>query len=349
MVQLGRQSFLSIFALFSVCMPASAQPGSIAPILSDERGYAEYWEQQFYFDTGALLTSQFLITNLPISKHHGLMVASLKLPDEPAVIIKNGRGRDGWSFSKNEPKLAIFQHELEGAHPGYMLRLHNTAAEVDVLFNAKHELIELVPKDNDLSLPQITLYAPIVRSFARWRAGPEIGGPGPGGEWRLLGHGKGYGLHVIQRVPLARVLRRWVRVTPIESEGAFAPIIHHFETPSGGSRTEIILVPRFGAPEKLRDIVVRLDGAGGLTFDGGAGTGAITITTELETFLIKDQLSGIERLVAGLLADISRYRRLAKYKMNFDVENERYSISGTALLEEILIGKERKNRRRTRR
>lgn len=349
MIQFVRLSFLSVFASYCICTPASAQFAAIAPILSDERDYAEYWEQQFYFETGALLTSQFLITNLPISKHHGLMVASLKLPGEPAVIIKNGRGRDGWTFSNNEPKLAIFQHELEGRHPGYMLRLHNTAAEVDVLFSAKHELIELLPKENELNLPQITLYAPLVRSFARWRAGSEIGGQGPGGDWLSLGHGKGYGLHVIQRAPLARVLRRWVRIMPIESEGAFAPIIHHFETPSGAARTEVILMPRFGASAKLSDVAARLDGSGGLIFDGGIVAGTFTITSELEAFLIKDQLSGVERLVAGSLADISRYRRLSDYKMDVEVEGNRHSISGTALLEEILIGKERKNRRRIRR
>ncbi len=348
-VRSGWIDVLFFFALLGIYLPASAQPTTIAPVLSDERDYAEYWEQQFYFETGALLTSQFLITNLPISKHHGLMIASLKLPGEPAVIIKNGRGRDGWTFSGDAPNLAIFQHELEGAHPGYKLRLHNTAAEVDVLFNAKHDLIELLPKDNELNLPEITLYAPIVRSFARWRAGPEIGGQGPGGEWQPLGHGKGYGLHVIQRVPLARTLRRWVRATPIESEGEFAPLIHHFETPSGATQTEVILIPRFGASEKLGNVAVRLNGAGELVFDGRKASGTITTDIELETFLIKDQLSGVEKLVAGSLADISRFRRLAKYKMIVEVDNVTHLISGTALLEEILIGKERRNRRRIRR
>lgn len=341
--------FISIFALFGIYVPASAQFDNITPILSDERDYAEYWEQQFYFETGALLTSQFLITNLPISKHHGLMIASLKLPDQPAVIIKNGRGREGWNIDSGNKKLSIFQHELEGRYPGYMLQLSNTAAEVDTLYNARLEPIELVAEDNELNLPHITLYAPWARSFARWRPGPEVGGQGPDGEWLPLGYGTGYGIHVVQNSPLARTLRRWVRVTPIQSEGAYAPIIHHFETPSGPTRTETILVPRFGKPIKLGGVVINSYEAQILTLEGDGISGAVTVDKDIEAFLIADQLNGIEKLVAGSLADIERYRRLVSYSLEVQVDGITHLISGTALLEEILIGKERVNRRRIRR
>lgn len=341
----------TMFFVATVTASTTAEEAGIQPPnLSDSRDYAEYWEQQFYFETGSLLTSQFLITNLPISKHHGLMIASLKLPGEPAVIIKNGRRRDGWNFDGNIPQLTIFQHKLKGRPPGYMLQLYNTAAEVDALFNPKLDPIVLVGEDNDLGLPTISLYAPDVRAFARWRPGPEIGGPGPDGDWRSLGHGSGYALHVRQDVPLGRVLRRWVRVTPLDNGGPFTLILHHFETPSGRTRTEAILVPRFGNPTKLEGFALEgLIEAGRLEINGPGLQGTILPKEELETFLIADQLNGVEKLVAGSLANISRYRWLANYELEGMVEGQPYSLAGTAIVEEILVGKGTKNRRRRRR
>lgn len=339
-----------LFAGLTAADVAAEQAGLAAPSLSSKKNYAEYWEQQFYFESGALLTSQFLITNLPISKHHGLMIASLKLPREPAVIIKNGRSRDGWTFNGTVPQISIFQHELKGRHPGFMMRLNNTAAEVDALFNAGFEPITLVEDKNALKLPSITLYAPTAQAFARWRAGPEIGGEGAEGDWLRLGHGRGYGLHVKQTAPLAEVLKRWVRVTPITSDGGFGLILHHFEKPDGQTRTAAILGPRFGAPLALADI--NLSGSiadGEIEIVGGGFKGALRPDEKLETFLVADQLNGIEKLVAGALANISRYRWLASYELEGTVNGRDYSLAGTAILEEILVGKPKRPRRRMRR
>lgn len=346
-------SFIPVmmFLVAAIAVNTTAEEAGVQPPkLSESRDYAEYWEQQFYFETGSLLTSQFLITNLPISKHHGLMIASLKLPGEPAVVIKNGRSRDGWNFDGGIPQLTIFQHELKGRPPGYMLQLHNTTAEVDALFNPKLDPIVLVEEDNDMNLPTISLYAPDVRAFARWRPGPEIGGQGPDGDWLALGHGTGYALHVRQDVPLGRVLRRWIRVTPIDNNGPFTLILHHFATPSERTRTEAILVPRFGKPARLEGVGLEgLVAEGRLKINGSGFQGAITPEEELETFLIADQLNGFEKLVAGSLANISRYRWLASYELEGTLHGRPYSLAGTAILEEILVGEEKKNRRRRRR
>ena len=116
-----------IAALLSIAyaVPQVAAAGPlVAPSLSDERDYSEYWEQQFLFDNNTLATSQFLIANLPFSKHHGMMVATLKEPDKDVVVIKNGRKRSGWAFEATEPKMTIFQHQLSGSSPDFNLQLH---------------------------------------------------------------------------------------------------------------------------------------------------------------------------------------------------------------------------------
>ena len=338
--------WVSLFASF----PLYAQPSIGLPALSEQPDYAEYWEQQFYFETGALLTSQFLIANLPLSKHHGLMVASLKIPGEPPVIIKNGRKRDGWFYAREDPELSIFQHRLKGTFPGFLTQLNNTAAEVDVLFNAKHAAIDIIAPGNDLGLPAVTLYATGARAFGRWRAGPEIGGAGENGSWQALGHGEGFGLHVIQDKPLGSVLRRWVRLTPLQADTDYELMFHRFETPSGKSLNKFYLLQKFKEPVLLDVSGVKFEEDNSMRCLSSARmTGTITISNEIETFLVADQLNGIERLVAGSLANISRYRSLVSYDFDVVLNSKSQSVSGTAILEEILVDAEKKSRRNRRR
>lgn len=329
---------------------ASEEQTLHAPALSSDRDYAEYWEQQFYFDTGALLTSQFMITNLPLSRHHGLMVASLKLPGAAPVIIKNGRKRDGWAYDSQSPHLSIFQHQLQGGHPGYLMRLHNTAAEADLLFNASARPIVLMAPDNPYGLPSVTLYAPGARGVARWRPGPEIGGPGQSGGWHSLGDGTGYGLHVVQDRPLGTVLRRWRRLVPLSADGIFSPTIHLFDSPGGGQLMEAVLLPRFGEPERLSQPSKTQESEGSVwTLSGPRLNGTIELIEQLEAFEAADQLNAVEQLVAGSLANISRSRYRASYDLEIQTtDGTPLRLTGTALIEDIIIAEDRKKRRRRR-
>ncbi|MEX0298087.1 MAG: hypothetical protein AB3N28_03395, partial [Kordiimonas sp.] len=246
-------SFSKFFAPAAVFLLAAYSSSTIAgtieqPRLYDDSDYNEYWEQQFLFDNGTMVTSQFLIANFPFSKQHGLMVATLKKTGSDAVIVKNGRKRDGWNFDETEPRLSIFQHELSGNHPGYLVRLDNTAAEVDVLYTSKAEAIPLTLEGNPLGLPELSIYAPTARAEGRWRAGPEIGGAGEEGNWEELGTGGGYGLHVVQKNSLNSSIRRWQRFTALSGDGDYAPIIHAFETPKGKHQSTLVLLNKGGEP-----------------------------------------------------------------------------------------------------
>ena len=349
----GKAAGLLLGTVFAVSQCAAAAPLE-APSLSNQSDYSEYWEQQFLFDNNTVATSQFLIANLPFSKHHGMMVATLKEPGKEAVIIKNGRKRSGWNFADEEPQLSIFQHQLSGSTPSFKLQLHNTAAELDVNFSAKDDAIALVAADNKLGLPTVTLYAPSATAQARWRDGPEIGGPGPDGAWREIGAGRGYGIHVVQTKAPNAMMKRWRRFTSINSNGSQEPLLHAFETPDGETHFALLLVSKAGAPSRfdVEDFSFSEDGKS-WHVKGYSGdrklSGEMELGGLLETFNLKDQLNGLEKLAAGSMADVNRLRYTATYEFTITEGEQKTVLRGKALAEDIQMGKVKAKRRRTRR
>lgn len=351
-------TFAIFFAIFLSLVTANeSQAGGItAPQLTDDGDYSEYWEQLFLFEDGTFATSQFLITNLPLSKHHGIQVATLAgvsvRPFGQRIIIKNGRSRDGWTFDPEDAALNIFTHRLAGQHPGYLLQLKNTAAELDVLFMASHEAIPLVRKETVQSLPEITLYVPQAQSFGRWRAGPEVGGDGEAGSWTRLGYGSGYGLHVRQTKPLHEAVGHWLRLTSTEAApGTPTPILHSFETPSGDVKSILLLLSPFHAPQRFDTVdleEIKEGKAWRLSAKNAESAieGTFSLSQELDRFRLKDHLSGVEQLVAGAAADIDRHQATAAYEFVLTSKAEAKDLSGTAILEAIQVGEGRKKRNR---
>jgi len=369
MPQLSCRVWAAAISIFLAALPAFAEetglavskngigPAAVglisAPALSENSDYSEYWEQQFLFNNNTLATSQFLIANLPFSKHHGMQVATLKQSGKDAVVIKNGRKRSGWSFSASEPMLTIFQHRLSGGTPDFSLQLHNTAAELDVSFAAPAGALPVVAAGNKLGLPQITLYAPTARAQARWRSGPEIGGPGPDGPWHEIGVGFGYGLHVVQQKVPNTVLSRWWRFTGAPSKAAVNPVLHAFETPKGKRYYALYLLAGDGTAIRF-DVNEFKAGDNGewllkAKADGKTLVGSITLTDQLETFNLKDQLNAIEALAAGSMADVTRLRYAASYSFELAGNGTKTTLEGTALAEDIQMGEMKEKRRRKRR
>lgn len=324
------------------------------PQLGNGSNYAEYWEQQFYFDTQTLLTSQFLIVNLSLSKHHGLMVATLKHYDGDQIVIKNGRKKSGWNFKNNPQTLNIFQHYLARDSSGFSLQLDNTAAEVDMRFTSLLTSINITEPNNADDLPAVTLYAPMASGNGRWRAGPEIGGTGKNGEWLTLGNAVGYGLHVRQTQKLADNLRKWHRITGLEIAGAYQPVFHQFVKPDGKSKTVLFLLNSHGPPIKFDNVNTVYDAGRNLWRVSAANsewtlTGQVRVLEVLEVFNIEDHMNGIEKLIAGSLKNVKRSRAIASYHLtlsNVKTNENSNQITGKALFESIDIGEAKKPKRR---
>ena len=355
--------FSSLFHAWTLALLASSgllSAGAIAdgitePKLLAGQGYSEYWEQQFLFDNGTFATSQFLITNLPLSTHHGLMVATLKTPGEETIVLKNGRRKSGWQYAKgDEPQLSIFQHRLASADLGFLVRLDNTAAEMDLLYRADSPAISLISEKNNLGLPAVTLYAPTAQVFGRWRKGPELGGEGYDGEWSSLGFGRGYGIHVVQRQDINIKVRRWVRVSSVSDQNIYEPIIHFFETHKKEQYAVLVFVSDQGDHitfENIAFIAGSQDGQWFLTAhrETMSVSGTIEFQQKLEVFELSKELTVIEKMVAGSTADIVRSRSIAHFSLVLDEEGTKTKLAGRALLEDIMFGKKKKKRRRTRR
>jgi len=344
---------LYILLAFNVSIPLAAETIT-APKLYDDSDYNEFWEQQFLFENGTIVTSQFLIANFPFSKQHGLMIATFKKPNKDMIIIKNGRTRDGWDYDPAKQRLSIFQHELSGEHPHYKTSLNNTAAEVDVTYISNQQPIPLILPNNALGLPEISLYAPTAKAHGRWRAGPEIGGAGQGGAWEDLGKGLGFGLHVVQRKSLNNAIRYWQRFTSITSTKGYTPILHSFETPNGERQTVLILFSATSDPIRFDNVEISESNEGTKwQIHAKAGstslTGSLTSTYTIGEFLLTDHLNSIEAMVAGSLADVARKRFSTSYSMTLKINGEKTHFEGTALAEEITLGKEKKRKRKPRR
>ena len=233
------------------------------------------------------------------------MLASLKVPEKPAVIIKNGRGRKGWQNSEDGLSLSIFTHQLSDRYSRYEMRLANTAAEIDVDFLTHARAVELVTDGDDKGLPDITLYVPMASAEGRWRVGPELTGDDSYGQWQELGSGNGYALHVRQNTKPNAGLKNWHRLTSLSKtgSGSYFPIVHHFVTPGGDERTILLLIQEDGTIKRFDNATFRQN-----TENGNWGfvgqdkdlkvEGEVTQKVKLEQFDVGDHMSGLEKLVA---------------------------------------------------
>lgn len=339
--------------VFSSNLLSAEGEGTFTPKLDRSSDYNEYWEQQFLFENNELLTSQFLITNLPLSRHHGIMLGSLKTPDNPSVIIKNGRGRDGWKFQEDGSSLSIFTHRIADRFSRYEMRLANTAAEVDVDFRTQVRAIELITPSDDVNLPRINLYVPLASGEGRWRMGPELTGDDSYDVWRDLKNGRGYALHVRQNAKPNSGLRKWYRLTSVAQGGDSAnlPILHHFVTPEGREKTVLLLIQDEGIILRFDDVSFRQQAENdhwliSAQNDDYRVEGDVRYQDHLEQFDVADHLTGIEKLVAGSLASIQRKRSLVSYSLTVHHNGASSVSTGKALMEDISLGQEKESKRR---
>lgn len=344
----------SLAAILISTTATSANQGIPAPALEDDSNYNEYWEHQFLFEDGSLATSQFLIANFPISKHHGLQMGTLEGPVTgdfgPRVIVKNGRSKSGWHYDADEPSLTIFQHKLSGQAPGYIVSLSNTAAEMEILFTTTEESIPVIAANNPYGLPEVTVYAPVARAFGRWRPGPEIGGAGPSGDWRTLGHGRGYALHVVQSQALEDSFHQWRRLTALSGSGGQLPILHEFATAQDGLHGVGVLVGGLANPRELTNLVITAEGDRWhvkANLPDGQLYGTVQLVSPFEDLIVADMLNGVEKLVAGSLSAIKRHKWRARYAFTINSAASSRQLKGEAIAEDILVGKPpaKRNRR----
>lgn len=362
-MQTSVRLFLLAFMIFS-SGTSRAEDAISAPRLSESSNYSEFWEAQFLFESGAYSASEFLITSFPLSKHHGLMISTLKPPQGTnafgkQIIVKNGRKRSGWHYDNNAGALYIYQHELSGRRPEYLLRLNNTAAEVDIAFKSDLRPIPIIPSGAANGLPEVTLIAPVACALGRWRAGPEIGGKGRAAPWQELGYGVGYALHIVQDRDLSESLVRWQRFSAIPAfrtngaGGHAMPFLHVFTRPDNTVKAVLVLLAPSGEQVRFEDI--KLEQVGDASWrlaaksDGATVKGMIDTAAPIDKFVLKDHLNGIERMMAGALSTIERSRNQMNYRLEISQAGSAATIAGTMIYEDITLEAKKERPRRMRR
>lgn len=362
-------AFLFVFGL-NVCSgifsgSASSQVSApFAPQLLEQGEYSEYWEQFLVFEDGTILSSQFLIANFPFSRHRGIMVSSLLLPDGERLVIKNGRSRKGWVFAPDGSAISIYQNVLAATDSGFRLKLHNTLAELElqVASVAQPWKAPRLHSQRSSGWLDFDLYAPQATAQGRWRPGPEIGAD-PLGPWQPLEGGRGMGLHLVLTAGLPDLMQSWLRVTALGSLDDPGFFLSNVTRPDG-QHQNVLLLMRPGQEnleftglsveiletQRIEDAdlpkLLRLkaqNGAYGLE-------GTIRLDRFLEYFNFLDHLNSIERILATSMPPVRRLRFLATYEMVLTGPGTPFALSGKAFGEQTAVGtpddKSRKRRRR---
>ncbi len=352
------------FSLLAVsvfgCGPALASDAPIEdhrPLLLGAESYTEGWDQYFYFEDGAFLAVQFLISNYGPTDHRALVIGSLLPADggEP-MVIKNGRGPKDWSFDERRLDLKLANHRFQGSHPDYQLYLRNSRGEVELTVEARAEPWRLgrIP-DREVEKFQYASYTlPLAQARGRYRRGSESAGTA--GPWQTLRNGRGFAIRYLNNSSLSKVARMWIRVASIDGKDAPSPIFYLVQRP-GEEQSSFLAIaedgkirrqwsefpvrlirPEIDAADETEDVftddtrppqAIEFRVAG----TDGAVMGKITMTRLLQRFDFVRELKRIERFIVQFLNTPRHYRYLAEYELTYPGEKGPRKLTGTALAE----------------
>lgn len=326
----------------------------IEPELLSGKRYSEGWDQHFAFDDGSLLSTHFIITNLGIGDHRGLVIGTLIRPDGNTLTIKNGRARKDWSFSSDRLDLRLASHQLSVADGRYRLFLKNASGEIEVAFDA------LAPpwrmgrtwEDHDEEAYQrLTAYAPAATATGRFRLGPRSGADPENEPWTSLGEGRGFGLRYVNSVALAGIAKDWVRVFPLRGKPGPAPALSALWDADRGHRAQFALIDGHGGLlQEADDVSVEYASLENISHQGqiyavpdklrvtGRGPGfsfSGTIASErfLQTFDLVEELKPVERFFVRFTKTPVHFRFLADYEIDLTAGQDTSRLIGTALME----------------
>ncbi len=323
------------------------------PVLLGKELYTEGWDQYFLFDDGAFLAVQLLISNFGPTDHRALVIGTLLPADggEP-LIIKNGRGRKDWSFDDHELDLRVARHRFSGAHPHYRLYMGNSRGEIELTLQASVETWRpgRVPDSGGEKYHYASFLMPQAEARGRFRRGSQSRGDLQ--PWRTLSNGRGFAVRHVNSSSLARVARTWIRLAPLETPTASAPVFYLVQRPDAEPAVFLAVVGGGRIQRQWSQLPVTLtasDNAGGTEGQlpetvrwekmvaGGVLKGKISFTRLLQRFDPIQELKPIERLFVRLLNTPTHHRYLAHYELSYPGEDGERRLRGSALAEVMTL------------
>lgn len=348
-----------LFSASSLMAQSSLPPvGSYTqPQLLPQKGYTETWDQHIFFEDGTFVTARFLIANFAASNPRAFVISTMVTPDGKKYTIKNGRDRDGWSFDPKKFDLRIAGHRLNGEPPNFQMHLHNNTAEALLKVQAvapSWQVGRLCCGTSPQAYQDMIAYVPVAEAEGWYRPGTDSGGKGDEEPWRPLKGGRGFATHYVNSLSVEKVARNWLHFFAFDSEGQrVLPGLVAMSLPHAGKMARFALLnaqkPEFETDlvtvdviksqtqGKTRDVpaAVRITAKG----QNRQVTGTITFDRLLETIVLKDKLTWVERMFASSLPSTAQFYYLVRYDFKVETAGVTQTLTGKGLVEYTAIGK----------
>lgn len=355
-----------VLFLFSITSVYSQELDNIRPKRLDDKNYTEYWEQYFYLSDGSLITSQFLVANLPwpVGKNHGIMLSTLITPKGELYVIKNGRKFGDWGYKENALDLFIHTHRLNQNGDEVNVHLENTMAIVDI--NSKSTVAPFDHRrfESEEGFIESSFYAPRLIGNGNWQLGEEAGFK-PNGPVNNADLAEGHGVHVLMTDKVDKLIKNWTRISGLGSD-QMKPFISAITRPN--DKTDIIFklfdgdktIDTFDEVQiKFENITKEKDAYYpkriNISAKGKNGNivGEINFTRKMDHFNLTDHLNFFERSFAKSNPRVTNFRYIADYNLVYKTTEGEKILSGNALSEYTDIQPAKKaaskKRRRSRR
>ncbi|NOZ43385.1 MAG: hypothetical protein GXP02_09555 [Alphaproteobacteria bacterium] len=332
------------------------------PQMLGDQYYKEYWEQNFIFDDGTFVTSQFLVANFPwpVGKKHGIMIATVVRPDGQRLIIKNGRNLGGWGFDPKKFNIFIYTHRLSSKGDKDVIHLGTVGQDV-IDITGKSAVAPLDHKrfSADGGYMDSSFYLPYFNGEGRWKIRWDKKQPFVTGAGRV----QGFGTHVLFTGKVETLLKSWLRVRGLrQKDRQSVPFLSSIQRPNGSRDIIFTLKKPDGKLVRFSNITLKYKdiraGNNKSSFptvvditasnDNGRLTGTIHFSRKIDYFNINDHLNFFERSFAGSRASVTNYRYIADYNMVYSTAQGSEKLTGRALSEyqDVLPPAKKKRRRR---
>jgi hypothetical protein len=122
-----------IFCL-TVSVAHAADRGDPAARLLSAESASERWELTARFESGHVLFTQFLITNMGVGDHHAAVIGHVIFPDGKTKEFRNGRLQGQWNLSPDHLRIEVGTSSLDLHKPQYRLHITKRNTQIDLRF-----------------------------------------------------------------------------------------------------------------------------------------------------------------------------------------------------------------------
>ena len=366
-----RGAFLALTAcLFSMAPvaddiawdPASGAPPIFEPAFLTQKDYNEAWEFFFHFGDGAFVSLQMSVFNIGKGDHRTLVIGKLTTPEGTELVLKNGRSRDRWSYEPGKFDLRVENHHFYRDGDDFKLVIKNVNGEIEITgtpvmapWDIGYTARQKDRRGNE-DFQYVSVFAPRMVATGRYRLSPEGREDAEGEPWIDLPAGTGMGLRQVTSMDLAKLLKAWIRISPIQNgdtsdANGVMPVFNLFVSNGDDMKHRAALFRddmlvtgeiQFSTPvlvdlpDDLTDccdisIPVSAEGLGRKV------KGRIDLTSHIQSFRLVDVLSTGDRFLARFKKSPVHNRFMIDYDLVIDADGIQEHVTGTGFADRVIF------------